>query len=777
MPDFMLPSRFTPFALLLSVILGVAFVGHAQRPKPGARARRSVPSAAAASPEAKRRLEAFNKAWQTISDHYFDKTYNNLNWTAVKAEFEPRARSARTDAELHRLISEMINRLGSSHLAIIEPEVYEEIERAKSAARARLEKRNARLLLGNAGEAEDEEEETDSFDDPLSKYGIGIDLRIIDDQFVITRIEKNSAAQHAGLKTGFVIEKINDLSLPEMLLRLKIYYRGSRALLNQVPTEIVTGFINGEKDTTVELTYLDGTDSRKEIVIPRELLRGQAVSLGTHFPEDRLEFESYELSPGVGYIRFSQFAMPVIEKFCSAVYQFRAHKGIIIDLRGNSGGIIASAVGLSGMLSEKTVDLGTSIYKHGEERLISAPKAKNFKGRVVFLVDETTASAAEMFAVSFQETGRAVVVGERTAGATLPSVLIDLPTGAVMQYPIANYRSGKGAFIEGKGVTPDLVVPRDRKTLAQGIDPQLEKARAALGDDKLFPAPPTPKVPGGFGLGTGISAAAPPPPPPPRRMDPPPPSSGPPPQQYSGPRMPEKVLAEVTIKLPPPPPDKPKTKDPAAVKVIEDFIALSGGRDAISKLERYEVSGKTEMTIRGTVYDFAYAAFKGSPDKYAEVMSADGLGEIREVFNGRSYLTQADYGLLNEAPLPPSVNVEDVGVLAYLKLLSDESSLTALRYSGTYERDGRKVHLIEADWKAGSSIAFAFDVENKTLTYYTGPSYGLLFGDYRKVGDLLLPFSIERERLMKLKFESIKVNQPIDESRFVKKINCYDVPN
>lgn len=705
----------------------------------------------ALTPEGQRRSDTFLKVWQVINDYYFDPTFNNLNWTTIKTEYEPRVKAAKTDSELHRLLHEMINRLGRSHLAIIPPEVYQEIERAKLEAKTRKNKQQS--LLSN-GKSEEELEDEANFDDALAQYGIGVDLRVMNGQFVITRMNKNAAAEYAGLKTGFVIEKINDVSLADMLLRISVYYAGSRDIIRQLPGELIYSFLNGVKDSTVDVTFLDDADQRKQVTVRRELVKSETISIGKNFPDQQLEFETKPLNDDVGYIRFNQFALPVIEKFCSAVSQFKDKKALVIDLRGNTGGVIASLVGLGGMLSESTVDFGTSIYKSREEKLTAAPKAKHFKGRLIFLVDETTASAAEMFAVSFQENGRALVVGEKTAGATLPSMVVELPTGAVMQYPIANYRSSKGAFLEGNGVTPNFPVALDRKTLAAGSDVQLEKALSLIKENKEFADTKKAvelKAPLSF------SAAPPPPPPPPKKTP--------------------KVLAEVTVKAPPPVAVKeaPKVKDPAAVKVIKDFIARIGGREKIEKLQSYEIKGNAELIIRGSAFDFEYKIYRHSPDKYAEIMSSPSAGEIREVYNGKKYFTQADYGFVRDVSIPGDTS--DIDILSPIRALAKPDSFTSLNYAGTYERDGRKVNLIDAELKEGASVALAFDVETKMLSYFTGPAYGVIFGDYRKVGETMLPFRIERENLMRLQFDEIRINVPVDESKFVKKINCYDLPN
>jgi carboxyl-terminal processing protease len=95
-------------------------------------------------------------------------------------------------------------------------------------------------------------------------------------------------------------------------------------------------------------------------------------------------------------------------------------------------------------------------------------------------VDSGSASTSEIFAGGMQELGRAVVVGERTAGAALPSVIQKLPTGALFQYAIGDFKTPKGTLLEGRGVIPNQVVKLTRAGLLAGRDLSLEAAVSAL---------------------------------------------------------------------------------------------------------------------------------------------------------------------------------------------------------------------------------------------------------------------------------------------------------
>ena len=104
------------------------------------------------------------------------------------------------------------------------------------------------------------------------------------------------------------------------------------------------------------------------------------------------------------------------------------------------------------------------------------PQSNPYLGPVVILADGGSASTSEIFAGGLQELGRAVVVGERTAGAALPSYFQRLPTGALFQYAIADFTTPKGVLIEGRGVAPDVEVKMNRRALLDGHDPQLDAA-------------------------------------------------------------------------------------------------------------------------------------------------------------------------------------------------------------------------------------------------------------------------------------------------------------
>lgn len=744
------------FFFLLFCFFNLADQLHAQKRKSGSRkivAAQTITTeqpGANLPPETQRRLSAFVFAWETIKNNYFDQKFSGLNWERVKKEYEPRVLSVKTDAELHNLLQEMINRLNRSHFVIIPPEVYQAIEKAKAEAKAKENRSPAGEDDSQIDETGNETEKDFIFEnDENAKFGIGVELRVLNDQFVITRVEKNSAAAKAGLKTGFAIERVNDVALGELLKNIEIYYANVRNIKRYLPTQVVGWFLNGSEDGAVDLSYLDENQQLKNVKIKREKLEGETISLGKNFPEQHLKYETVSLNEEVGYVKFNLFALPVIEKFCSSLTTLKDKKALIVDLRGNTGGILGTLLGLSGMLTDKSIDLGTQIYKVGSENMVALAKAKNFKGKIVFLVDNQTVSAAEVFAAALQENNRALVVGEKTAGEALPSVSVELPTGAFLLYPVANFKTRNGNYLEGRGVEPNFVVALDKKALLAGTDSQLEKALSIIKDERNF-------------LKTAENSK-----PPEFSAAPPPPAAKP-----KG-----KNLATVTIKAPPytAPKATPARKDEKSLQLIDEFFNKIGGSEAFAKIDSYALKGKVEIGIRGSKTELSFSGYRKSPDKYAEIMDSAASGEIKEIYNGKKYLLQADFGIDREMPV--QTDVARIEMFSPINDLRRKDYLVSLIYQGSFDRLGRKTHIVEGKTKDGATVALAFDVESKLLVNYTGEYYSISLGEYRRIENVSLPFQIERENLMKVTLDEIKLNPAIEDDVFNKKENCFDKQN
>ncbi len=694
-------------------------------------------AAADTNAEDKRRLETFEIVWQTVNDNYFDQTFSGLNWKQIKAEYLPQVKKTKTDMDLHFLLQKMIDRLNRSHFSIVPPEVYEELEKAK-----------AKVEDGALSDSDVEEAEPDydSFDShqTTSIYGIGADVRIFDSQIVITRIDKGSAAEKAGLRTGFIVDEVNGVLLSEFIARIKSYGSFAKSVEKQLPLEIVAWFFNSEEDSEIQLVIRDETETKRVFEFKREKLIGELEKLAPNFPEQFLQFEARSIDEDIGYIKFNQFTVSMIEKICNAISEFKTKKSLIIDLRGNLGGSYGSVIGLGGFFTKGYIPLGTEITKRGPTIRLIKPHKKNFNGRVVVLIDRLSYSAAEIFAAGLQENGKATVIGEISAGEALPSVTKTLPTGAVFLYPIANFKSPNGNLLEGNGVVPNISVPLKRDSLLKNKDDQLESAISFFKEKGENPA--------NLSIRKEI-LGEPDPPPPPKPV-------------FRGPRPTANAIPKVSGL-------KPLIQQPKALKIIDDSVAAMGGEQAFRAVNSYSATGNSTLFEAGTEINGKIEIYRQSPDKWAEIMSIEGIGEFREVFDGKKYFVQSE--VFGTDQPGNSVQTKEVALLAdFYELLNVRDIFPAITYRGEFDREGSKVHLIEATSNLGSQVIFVFEVSSKMLVNRTGSTSVISFGDYRKIGEILYPFWQSRTDALIYKFTEVKLNEKIDSKVFEVAESCFD---
>jgi hypothetical protein len=187
---------------------------------------------------------------------------------------------------------------------------------------------------------------------------------------------------------------------------------------------------------------------------------GTLVHFG-NLPESRLIFESRVSPGGAGYIRFNEFLDPasIMPQLQAAVKSFEKAPGIILDLRGNPGGIGIMAMGVAGFFIDKDgLKLGEMKTRQTTLKFVIFPRPEVYTGPLAILIDRYSASTTEILAGGLQDLGRARIFGTRSAGAALPSDIIRLPNGDGFQYAQASYTSFNGKTLEGNGVTPDVVV-------------------------------------------------------------------------------------------------------------------------------------------------------------------------------------------------------------------------------------------------------------------------------------------------------------------------------
>ncbi|HYL99378.1 MAG TPA: S41 family peptidase [Blastocatellia bacterium] len=383
------------------------------------------------------RRETFDIVWRTVKEKHFDPTFGGVNWDKVRQDYLTRLDAVKNDMELYTLLQQMLGELHESHFAIIPPE---------------------NVLDNESREARGE---------------IGVDIRAIEGQMVITRVKAGSSAEKAGLKPGFGLVRVGGAAVGAIIERVA-KTKQSESLKPLYETRAVLSRVNGDPGTNVKILYQDGENEPHEITIERTEIKDEMSEAIGNFPAQFFEFEAKRLRGGIGYIRFSIFVPAIRERVVNAIRSMSNAPGIIFDLRGNPGGLGALASGIAGLLETSDTSLGKMQMRVGFQNFAVFHQPSPYRGRVVVLIDELSASTSEVMAAGLQAIHRATVVGTPSAGAALPSFFQKLPTGALFQYAIADFRTPDGTLIEGRGVHPNIVVKLSRSTLLRGEDSQLE---------------------------------------------------------------------------------------------------------------------------------------------------------------------------------------------------------------------------------------------------------------------------------------------------------------
>lgn len=388
------------------------------------------------------RTKTFNKVWNTVNDNHYDPTFGGVDWKKVRETYEPKAMAAVSDKDFHGVLSQMLGELKLSHFGIL-----------PSAAE---------IVAAQTG-----------------RGVVGIDLRMMDGVPVINRIDLDSPADKAGVKPGFVISRIGGKPWGEFTKSLEISLNARKVTegMRKVYLErTLEAIINGKPETTLDLEVLNAKDQPQQFKLVRAAFAGEMSQALGNFPPQEVIFESKMLPDNIGYIRFNMWTIAQMPKLRKAVREFAGSQAIVFDLRGNPGGVGGMASGIAGLLSDKRSSLGSMKMRNGGMEFIVYPQDDPFMGKVIIVTDHGSGSTSEVFAAGMQEIGRATIVGTTTAGAVLPSVFEKLPTGAMFQYAISDYRSPKNILIEGRGVIPDVEAKQSRKALLAGQDAQLDAA-------------------------------------------------------------------------------------------------------------------------------------------------------------------------------------------------------------------------------------------------------------------------------------------------------------
>ncbi len=400
-------------------------------------------------------LVTFDTAWAIIARTHWDTTYNGVDWRGVRDELRPRAAAAKTTGELRSVLSDMVGRLKQSHFSIIPREVSD-------------------ATSGSGAPTVDQNGTT------------GATLRFVEGAIVVTEVPAASAAGRAGVRQGWQLEAVQGCPVATRLARIPRDLDPRRAAF--MAFSLANQMLAGPVGESVRATFRDGSGRPHVVDIVRDREPGTLAKFGNlpPFPASLTHERVARDGKTIGIIRFNIW-MPVLSpQFDAAVDSLRDTDAIIIDVRGNFGGVGGMSMGVAGHFLDSALTIGTMHQRGAALKFVANPRRVDtrargvtpFAGPLALLVDELSVSTTEIFAGGLQALGRARVFGTQTSGQALPSVPERLPNGDILYHAIADFLSPTGKPLEGDGVRPDVLTPLTRRALLDGKDPAREAALA-----------------------------------------------------------------------------------------------------------------------------------------------------------------------------------------------------------------------------------------------------------------------------------------------------------
>ncbi|MDO4435893.1 MAG: S41 family peptidase [Cardiobacteriaceae bacterium] len=315
------------------------------------------------------------------------------------------------------------------------------IERAIRGMLVRLDPHSAYL---NAEELEHFEQLTSG-----QFTGVGLDLDIKAGAVRIVSAIEGSPAARAGLQSGDIINQINGKNITDLNLE-----ETSQLLMGEVGKEVKLIIQRGE--------------SISEYTLVREVIQSNSVS-------------SRMLTEQFAYLRITQFQDDTADKLRKEVEALRVKHNItgwIIDLRQNPGGYLDSALAVSDLFLHSGIIVQMRGRNPEDNAIYEASEGDFFEGqKVVVVVDEGSASAAEIFAAAMKDHKRGIVVGQTTFGKGSVQTVLNLNNGGAVKLTTSRYYSPNGDAIQGQGVTPHITLnPLTVKTHPQSGENQRESA-------------------------------------------------------------------------------------------------------------------------------------------------------------------------------------------------------------------------------------------------------------------------------------------------------------
>ncbi len=253
-------------------------------------------------------------------------------------------------------------------------------------------------------------------------FGIGIEFNIFDDTLNVIHVLKDGPGFKAGLSTGDKFIKVGD----------------SLVAGNKTKADDYRKLLRGDRGTKVIITFLRN-NNKKQVTITRDAIPLSSIDA------------SYMMTKEIGYIRLNKFSSVTYREFMEALEALKKAglQKLILDLRGNGGGILDEAVEIADEFLEGDKLITYTEGKHVDKKEYRCRRNGQFeKGALIVLADEGSASASEVLIGALQDWDRATIIGRRTFGKGLVQEQFDLSDKSALRLTVARYFTPVGRSIQ-----------------------------------------------------------------------------------------------------------------------------------------------------------------------------------------------------------------------------------------------------------------------------------------------------------------------------------------
>jgi C-terminal processing protease CtpA/Prc len=409
------------------------------------------------------RRDVAERVWRLVAERYYDPKLNGIDWPAVRARYLPRIGAARSDADFYRELKAMVAELRDSHTQVLTRK--ETVDRR-------------RFVMPRLGAV----------------------LNVIDGRVAVTEVEPASSAAHAGIAVGDVLVALGGTRIDAEFMRTALDDASTlRAEANDGPA---AGLPADARDAervrvlrAVRRLAKRAAGGAPDVYAPVRLTLERAdgrhveMQLAPARVPQPPTAELRELDDGIVAIRLSGFRAELRPQLARALAAAAPARGVIVDLRGNGGGLLDEYRWFAGhFVADERValrslqrDRAASGAQAVREIRVEPQARMPLLQPLVVLVDQRTGSAAELAAVTLAEQRGAVLIGEPTCGCVVGvNDEYVLPDGGGLRIAEIGFVSARGARMEGEPTLPAVRVVPTLADLRAGRDPVLEEAQRRL---------------------------------------------------------------------------------------------------------------------------------------------------------------------------------------------------------------------------------------------------------------------------------------------------------